>query len=313
VAVDDGSRDNTAAVLHGLMAEYPQLKVLSFRRNYGQTAAMQAGFDAAKHADVVVTMDGDLQNDPYDIPRMLETMKETGADMVCGWRKNRQDEAKRVWISKIANKILVKVTGVDIHDNGCSLKAYKGELLQDLKIYGEMHRFIPAVASQFGAKIVELPVNHAARQFGVSKYGFDRTIRVALDMVQLYFFRKFLHRPMHAFGYVGLMLLVPGFLMGAYLTLLKLFGAEIGGRPLLMLSVLLIVVGVQLLAAGVLGEMLTRIYHEPQGRKQYTLRKTLPAPMKPSRPFEKVLAEAKVKPAVKKTAAKKGGKAKKKA
>lgn len=272
VVVDDGSRDGTAAGLAALVGDYPELRPLYLRRNYGQSAAMQAGFDHAR-GNVLVTMDGDLQNDPKDIAKLLAEMEATGADVVSGWRRQRQDAALKTNLpSRIANWLLPRVTGVTLHDSGCSLKAYTREVLADVRIYGEMHRFIPALVAQTGAKIVEVEVTHHARQFGVSKYGLDKSIRVALDMLQLYFFRRFLHRPLHAFGYVGLISLVPGVLLGMYLTLLKLSGDDIGGRPLLLLSVLLIVMGVQLLAMGVLGELLVRIYHEPGGRRQYTLK-----------------------------------------
>ncbi|RYG61895.1 MAG: glycosyltransferase [Alphaproteobacteria bacterium] len=272
VAVNDGSRDGTEAALVKLEKTYPELKPVYLRRNYGQTAAMQAGFDHAR-GEVVVTLDGDLQNDPKDIPALLDRMDETGADIVSGWRKDRQDHAlKNNLPSRIANRLLVKVTGLALHDSGCSLKAYRADLLKDLKIYGELHRFIPAVAMQYGAKVEEVVVTHHARQFGESKYGVDKTIRVALDLIQLYFFQKFLHRPMHFFGYAGLVLMVPGSVLLAYLFVLKLFGHDIGGRPLLIGAVMLVLLGVQLLGMGVLGELLTRIYHEPQGRKQYLTR-----------------------------------------
>lgn len=272
VAVDDGSRDGTALALAKLEKAYPELHGVYFRRNYGQTAAMQAGFDEAK-GRVVVTMDGDLQNDPADIPVLLARMEETGADIVSGWRKERQDHAiKNNLPSRIANRLLAKVTGLKLHDSGCSLKAYRADLLNELKIYGELHRFIPAVAMQYGARVEEVVVTHHARQFGESKYGVDKSIRVALDIIQLYFFQKFLHRPMHFFGYWGLILMIPGGLMMSWLLLLKIFGHDIGGRPMLIAAVLLILLGVQLLAMGLLGELLVRIYHEPQGRKQYLTR-----------------------------------------
>ena len=280
VTVDDGSRDTTALVVAELAKDYPELQPVYFRRNYGQTAAMQAGFDHAR-GEIIVTMDGDLQNDPADIPRLIAHLDETGTDIVSGWRKNRQDHAiKRNLPSKIANNLIAKITGVHLHDYGCSLKAYRREVLEELHIYGELHRFIPAIAAQYGARVTELEVSHKAREFGVSKYGIDRTIRVALDIIQVYFFQKFLHRPMHFFGYAGLVLMVPGGLMMTWLVLLKLLGYDIGGRPMLIGSTLLILLGVQLLGMGLLGEMLTRIYHEPQGRKQYLTRKTPRVPAK---------------------------------
>lgn len=272
VLVDDGSRDETAEIVAGLALTYPELVPVFFRRNYGQTAAMQAGFDAAK-GDIVVTMDGDLQNDPADVPLLLAKMEETGADIVSGWRKERMDHAiKSNFPSRVANRLLAKLTGLKLHDSGCSLKAYRADLLEELKIYGELHRFIPAVAMQYGAKVEEVVVTHHAREFGESKYGMDKTIRVALDIIQLYFFQKFLHRPMHFFGYMGLVLMVPGSLLLTYLFLLKIFGNDIGGRPLLIGAVMLVLLGVQLLGMGILGELLVRIYHEPQGRKQYLTR-----------------------------------------
>lgn len=272
IVVDDGSRDGTATQLAKAAAKYPELNALYLRRNYGQTTAMQAGFDAAQGA-LIVTLDGDLQNDPADIPLMLAKQKETGADIVSGWRKQRQDHAiKSNLPSRLANKLIAKLMRMELHDLGCSLKVYKRDLINELHIYGELHRFIPAVAMQYGATIVEQEVSHHKRQFGVSKYGLDKTIRVALDIIQLYFFQKFLQRPLHFFGYAGLIALVPGLLMLGWLFVLKIFGFDIGDRPMLMTGFMLVLLAVQLLGMGVLGEMLMRIYHEPQGRKQYLLR-----------------------------------------
>lgn len=273
ICVNDGSSDDSEKILDKLAKKHPALKAFHFRRNYGQTAAMQAGFDHAK-GDVIVTLDADLQNDPRDIPLLLKTMKKEEADIVSGWRKDRKDKDEtRKLFSRIANNYVVPwMTGLRLSDTGCSLKAYKKDVLQHVKIYGELHRFIPAVASQFGAKVVEVPVRHHDRQYGTSKYGLDRTFRVLVDLMLLMFLNKFLHRPMHLFGYGGLMCLGTGGLMATYLTALKLFGADIGGRPLLLLSVMLILIGVQLLGMGILGELLVRIYHEPQGRKQYILK-----------------------------------------
>ncbi|MBI1309077.1 MAG: glycosyltransferase [Proteobacteria bacterium] len=272
VVVDDGSRDATPQVLAKLAKKYKELRVVALRRNYGQATAMQAGFDTAQGA-IVVTMDGDLQNDPQDIPALIARMEETGADIVSGWRKNRKDNAVTSnFPSRVANRLIAKLSGLKLHDLGCSLKAYRADMLSELKIYGELHRFIPVVAAQYGAKVEEMEVRHHARQFGSSKYGIDKTVRVMLDIIQLYFFQKFLHRPLHFFGYAGLVCLVPGGLFAAYLVVLKLFGDNIGGRPLLMLAVMLILMGVQLLGMGVLAELLVRIYHEPAGRKQYAVR-----------------------------------------
>lgn len=273
VCVNDGSSDSSEAVLQKLAKEYKNLKPVYLRRNYGQTAAMQAGFDYAE-GDVLVTMDGDLQNDPGDIPRLVARMEERGADVVSGWRKDRKDKTlSRKIPSWIANWLISNVTGVQLHDYGCSLKAYRRDVVENVRIYGELHRFIPAVVSQYGAKVEEMVVTHHARKYGVSKYGISRTFRVILDLLAVKFFLKYLHRPMHAFGMLGMACFVPGLLLSLYLTVLKLgFGHEIGDRPLLLLSVLLILVGVQLLAMGIMGEILVRIYHEPAGRRQYMVK-----------------------------------------
>lgn len=274
ICVDDGSKDDTAKQLSNIAQKNKHLKPVFFRRNYGQTAAMQAGFDHAT-GEIIVTMDGDLQNDPKDIATVVSHMEKTGVDIVSGWRKDRQDHAlKRNLPSRIANKLIGKMTGVQLHDYGCSLKAYNADLMKNVKIYGELHRFIPAIASQYGATLDEVVVTHHARAHGQSKYGIDRTFRVILDLILMTFFLKYQQRPMHAFGYLGLACLTPGGLMATYLTLLKLTGHDIGGRPLLMLSVMLILIGVQLIGMGIMGEVLMRIYHEPQGRKQYLTRAT---------------------------------------
>jgi glycosyltransferase involved in cell wall biosynthesis len=274
IVIDDGSRDGTAATLERLAGSRQWLRPLYLIRNYGQSAALQAGFDAAR-GDVVVTLDGDLQNDPADIPGLLQMLEtQPDIDVISGWRKDRQDRTvSRKIPSKIANFIISRVTGVKLHDYGCALKLYRAQVIRDLKVYGELHRFIPALAADVGAKIVEVPVRHHARARGKSKYGIDRTFRVILDLMWVKFLMRFLHRPLQAFGGLGLGMLTIGFLVLAYLTIEKLaYGHDIGGRPLLLLGVLLALIGVQLLATGLLGELLTRIYHEPQGRPQYLLR-----------------------------------------
>ncbi|TCS72673.1 glycosyltransferase involved in cell wall biosynthesis [Sulfuritortus calidifontis] len=274
ICVDDGSRDGSDRRLAELAEARPWLKPLYLNRNYGQSTAMQAGFDAAA-GNVLITLDGDLQNDPADIPRLLKELEaHPEIDVLSGWRKDRQDRTlSRKIPSRIANALISKVTGVSLHDYGCSLKLYRREALANVKIYGELHRFIPALAAQFGARVMELPVNHRARTRGVSKYGIDRTIRVLLDLLWVKFLLRFLHRPMHAFGSVGAVMLVPGLLALAYLVGLKLFtGADIGHRPLLLLGVMFTLMGAQFIGMGLLGEMLTRIYHEPAGQKQYVLR-----------------------------------------
>ena len=273
ICVDDGSRDRSAIVLRDLAAKTPWLKPRYLMRNYGQTAALQAGFDAVQ-GRYTVTLDGDLQNDPLDIPDLIRTLeKRPEINMISGWRKDRQDAAlKRKLPSRIANRIIAKVTGVTLNDYGCALKAYRTELVRRIRLYGELHRFIPVLAFEAGAKIIEVPVRHHARTKGVSKYGIDRTFRVILDLLLMKFMLRYLHRPLHFFGGAGLWLLTPGLLFGAYLTVLKLLGENIGGRPLLLLSVLLILMGVQLIGMGLLGEVLIRVYHEPEGRDQYRLR-----------------------------------------
>ena len=274
IVIDDGSRDGSGAVLAELAASREWLRPLYLIRNYGQSAALQAGFDAAR-GEIIVTLDGDLQNDPADIPSLLHLLEiEPDIDVISGWRKDRQDRAlSRRIPSQIANFIISRVTGVNLHDYGCALKLYRAQVIRDLKVYGELHRFIPALAADVGAKIVEVPVRHHARARGESKYGLDRTFRVILDLMWVKFLMRFLHRPLQAFGGFGLLLLTVGFLILGWLSVEKLaFGEDIGGRPLLLLGVLLALIGVQLLATGLLGELLTRIYHEPQGRPQYLLR-----------------------------------------
>ncbi|HEY3301482.1 MAG TPA: glycosyltransferase family 2 protein [Methylophilaceae bacterium] len=275
VLVDDGSRDGSAKIMQQLAKETPWLKCLYFARNYGQSTAMQAGFDHAD-GDYIVTLDGDLQNDPNDIPKLLEILDERpDVDCVSGWRKERQDAAlNRKLPSMIANALISKVTKVKLNDYGCALKAYRGQIIRDLKLYGELHRFIPALAVEVGAKIIEVPVNHRARVAGVSKYGIDRTIRVILDLLWIRFTMRFLHRPIHAFGGIAMLMLLVGLGTLGWLGFEKLvLGMSIGGRPLLMFGVLVTLVGMQLLATGLIGELLIRIYHEPGGRKQYILRK----------------------------------------
>jgi len=276
ICIDDGSRDGSALVLSKLATTTPWLKPRYLMRNYGQTAALQAGFDAVQ-GRYTVTLDGDLQNDPLDIPQLIRTLEErSDINMISGWRKDRQDAAvNRKIPSMIANKLIAKVTGVSLHDYGCALKAYRTDLIRRIRLYGELHRFIPVLAFEAGAKILEVPVRHHARTKGVSKYGIDRTFRVILDLLLMKFMLRYLHRPLHAFGGVGLWMLTPGSLICGYMTVLKLIGESIGGRPLLLLGVMLVLMGVQLIAIGLLGEILIRIYHEPEGREQYRLR---PAP-----------------------------------
>lgn len=274
ILVDDGSRDGTVAALQRYSEHLPWLHCIFLIRNYGQSTALQAGFDHAE-GDYIVTLDGDLQNDPADIPNLIEILESSpDVDCVSGWRKSRQDAAiSRRLPSQLANALISKVTRVRLHDYGCALKAYRASIIKSLRLYGELHRFIPALAVEVGAKIVEVPVHHRPRVAGVSKYGIDRTVRVLLDLLWIRFTMRFLHRPIHAFGGIAFAMLTVGLGILAWLAGEKiLFDADIGGRPLLMLGVLLTLVGVQLLATGLIGELLVRIYHEPQGRRQYLVR-----------------------------------------
>ena len=275
ICVDDGSKDGSAELLRQLARTRSDLRAVLLRRNYGQTAAMAAGFKYAQ-GRAIVTLDGDLQNDPRDVPLLLTKLDE-GYDLVSGWRKARQDAMlTRLIPSKIANWLIAKVTGVNLHDYGCSLKAYRMELVTDMNLYGELHRFIPALAFIEGARIAELPVRHHARQFGQSKYGLGRTFRVLMDLFTIYFMKRFLTRPMHVFGLFGLSAMVLGVVLGAYLTFLKLgLGQSIGDRPLLILSVVLFITGVQLFSFGLLAELLMRTYHESQNRPIYRVREVV--------------------------------------
>jgi len=274
VLVNDGSSDGTAEVLEQLSGEVPELVAVLLRKNYGQTAAMAAGFDAAS-GEVIVSLDGDLQNDPADIPMLLSKLRE-GYDLVSGWRHQRQDAAiQRKLPSRIANRLIGRVTGVRLHDYGCSLKAYRREVLADMRLYGELHRFLPALAFIEGARITEVKVNHRARQFGSSKYGIDRTFRVLMDLLTVWFMKRFLTRPMYVFGFGGLIAIVASLIASSYLLVIKLMGQDIGNRPLLTLAVVMGLAGIQLFCFGLLGELLIRTYHESQDRPIYRVRATL--------------------------------------
>jgi glycosyltransferase involved in cell wall biosynthesis len=274
IFVDDGSTDGTVGELESLVKEDGAVRAVLLRRNFGQTAAFAAGFDHAS-GDVIITMDGDNQNDPDDIPKLLELAKEH--DLVSGWRKKRKDSLfMRKIPSWIANWIISTVTGVRLHDYGCSLKAYRRDVISNLNLYGEMHRFIPAVASWYGISVTETPVRHHPRTRGTSKYGISRTVRVVLDLITVKFLQSFSTKPIQFFGPMGLLSGVAGLLISLYLTFIKFFtGAEIGGRPLLLLGVLLIIVGIQLIGMGLLGEMLVRVYHESQKKPIYFVKKVL--------------------------------------
>lgn len=275
IFVDDGSTDGSFDVLRDLARRDERVKVIRFRRNYGQTAAMYAGFEHAT-GEVIVTMDADLQNDPEDIPRLLKKLEE-GYDIVSGWRKDRKDPfLSRRLPSKIANWIISKVTGVELHDYGCTLKAYRSEIAKRYRLYGDMHRFLPALARRFGAKITEIPVRHHPRLYGRSKYGIGRTVRVILDIFLVKFLNEYITKPLYVFGGIGFLLLGVGILIEIYLTLLKVFtGADIGGRPLLILGVLLILAGIQLLSTGIIAELIVRTYYESRGEKPYVIEEKL--------------------------------------
>jgi len=272
VLVDDGSTDRSFAVLAELQAKDPRVRVIRFRRNFGQTAAFAAGFKYARGA-LIVTADGDLQNDPSDIPRMVE-MIASGADIVCGWRKDRKDTlVTRRIPSMLANRLISWATGVRLHDYGCSLKVFRAEVVKPLKLYGEMHRFLPAIASELGVSIREVVVNHRARRHGTSKYGLSRTIRVVLDLLTVKFLLSYSTKPLQIFGLVGGGMLFAGLLVSAWLAYQRLFGYQsIANRPLLLFGILLIFTGLQLLTLGLLAELQARTYHESQDKPTYVIR-----------------------------------------
>jgi glycosyltransferase involved in cell wall biosynthesis len=271
VAVDDGSKDGTFAVLRAMHEGRKSLKVVRLKRNFGQTAALAAGLSHAD-GDVVVLMDGDAQNDPADIPELLSKLAE-GNDLVAGWRHNRQDPFfSRRLPSMIANWLISWTTRVKLHDYGCTLKAMRRDLAKSLRLYGEMHRFIPAIAYERGAQIAELKVNHRPRLRGQSKYGITRTLRVVLDLLTVKFLVSYSTRPAHVFGPIGVLSGLAGFGIAIYLTVQKfLYDEMIGGRPLLLLAILLIFIGFQFVTMGLLGEMLARTYHESQDRPVYVV------------------------------------------
>lgn len=273
IAIDDGSSDGSAGVLRELAASRDWLIPLELSRNYGQSSALQAGFDRVR-GRYVVTLDADLQNDPLDIPALLDRLQtDPSIDMISGWRRDRQDAAvSRRLPSMLANRLISWATGVHLHDYGCGLKAYRRAIIDRIRLYGELHRFMPSLAKDAGARIAEMPVRHHARQRGVSKYGIGRTFRVILDLVLVVFFMRYRQRPLHAFGGLGLALLGSGLAVSVYLVVAKYAGEAVAGRPLLLVGMMLVLMGLQLIVAGLVGEMLTRIYHEGSGRPQVYLR-----------------------------------------
>ncbi|WP_243440118.1 glycosyltransferase family 2 protein [Fundidesulfovibrio soli] len=274
IMVDDGSRDGTAARLRELAQRDPRVKVIHLRRNFGQTPAMMAGIDAAE-GDILIPMDGDLQNDPADIPRLLAKLAE-GYDVVSGWRKDRQDHPlKRNLPSKVANFVISKISGVHLHDYGCSLKAYRKQIIKDVKLYGEMHRFIPIYATWQGAKVTEVGVTHHPRVHGVSKYGIDRTIKVILDLIVVKFLDTFAQKPMHLFGGFGLVSVFIAFLMFLLMLYLKIFADKsFIATPLPLVVTLFFLMGFMSIFMGLIAEILMRTYHESQNKPTYIVDKT---------------------------------------
>lgn len=272
IFVNDGSKDSSLDILIECAKNDSHVVVIDFRRNFGQTAAMAAGFENSK-GDIVIPMDGDLQNDPHEIPMMVEKLEE-GYDLVAGWRKNRQDKKLTVTLpSKLGNKIIAKITGVYLHDNGCSLKVMTGDVARGIKLYGEMHRFIAALANEMGAKIVEVPVNHRARKYGKSKYGLSKAIRVLLDLILVKFLLGYSKRPIHLFGLIGLWAEAISFVTFAYLCYQRFFNrVPMGNRPLFSLTIMLAIIGIQFIVFGILGEVLSRTYYESQNKKIYNIR-----------------------------------------
>jgi glycosyltransferase involved in cell wall biosynthesis len=276
VLVDDGSTDGTRERLLDLERSDPRVRAVLLRRNFGQTAAFSAGFAEAR-GEVVVTSDGDLQNDPADIPALVAKLEDEDLDMVCGWRRQRQDPLAKRIPSFFANRLISWATGVHLHDYGCSLKAMRSDVVKGLRLYGEMHRFIPAVASWTGVTLAEVPVNHRPRTRGRSKYGLGRTLRVLLDLFTVKFLLSYGTRPAHLFGLMGLASGAAGFAILAYLAGVKLIADEpIGGRPLLLLGALLFLTGVILVNFGLMGELLVRTWHESQGKPIYAIQERRP-------------------------------------
>ncbi|MDB5792927.1 MAG: glycosyl transferase, family 2 [Massilia sp.] len=272
IFVDDGSNDRTVAEIERFATS--NTRVLVLNRNYGQTTAMAAGIDAA-HGELIVMLDGDMQNDPHDIPLMMERMREGDWDVVAGIRAKRKDGfLLRKLPSRLANWLIRRVTGVHISDYGCTLKLFKSDVAKNLGLYGELHRYIPVLASMYGARMTEMPVRHHARHAGVSKYGINRTLKVASDLMLMVFIRKYGQRPMHLFGTVGIVSFFAGCVLNVYMLFDKLMGASIGGRPLLFLGLLLTVVGIQLITTGFVADLIMRTYYESQNKKPYHIKKS---------------------------------------
>jgi dolichol-phosphate mannosyltransferase len=268
IFVDDGSADGTFAALTGLHAEQPNVRIVRLRRNFGKAAALQAGF-AQAGGDTVVTIDGDLQDDPAEIPRLLAKLDE-GFDLVSGWKTRRRDPLTRRVPSKLFNAVTGRVSGLRLHDLNCGLKAYRAEVVRGLRIYGELHRFIPVLAHYRGFRVAELPVNHRPREHGRSRYGVERYVRGFLDLLTVTFMGRYRHRPLHLFGGLGLLLTTVGVVVLVFLTIVKLGGEAIGHRPLLTLGVLLVVVGMQFLSLGLISELITSHHEERAAEREQT-------------------------------------------
>lgn len=279
IYVDDGSTDKSLSILKELAAQDGRVRVISLRRNYGQTAAMSAGIDAAK-GDILIPMDADLQNDPADIKRLLDKLDE-GYDVVSGWRKNRQDKlVSRKIPSQIANSIISWIGGVHLHDYGCSLKAYRREVIQDVRLYGEMHRFIPIYASWAGARVTEIPVDHHARTMGKSKYGISRTIKVIFDLMTIKFMASYQTKPIYVFGTFGMIAFFLAMVAGIWAVVLKFEGVSFILTPLPVITVVMLAISVQFFLMGLLAELLVRTYHESQDKAIYAVRETVGFPAK---------------------------------
>jgi len=273
VFVDDGSTDNTISAIVSLNAS--EVRTVVLNKNYGQTSAMAAGIDEAK-GEFIVTLDGDLQNDPADIPAMIEKLEKEDVDVVAGIRAERKDGMFfRKVPSKIANALIRKLTGVYLHDYGCTLKVFRRDIAKSLGLYGELHRFIPVLAQLQGAKLTEMPVKHHARVYGSSKYGLGRTFKVISDLMLMVFFQKYLQRPMHLFGSSGVLIFLIGLAINFYLLILKFMGEDIGGRPLLTLGITLVLGGIQLITIGIIAELIVRTYFESQDKKTYRVKKVI--------------------------------------
>lgn len=274
IYVDDGSTDKSLEILKEIAATDERVRVVSLRRNYGQTAAMSAGIDAAK-GDILIPMDADLQNDPADISRLLDKLNE-GYDVVSGWRKNRQDKLiSRKIPSQIANRIISWIGGVKLHDYGCSLKAYRRDVIQDVKLYGEMHRFIPIYASWAGARVAEIPVDHHARTMGKSKYGISRTIKVVFDLMTIKFMASYQTKPIYVFGMFGMLAFFLSVISGIWAIVLKFYGVSFIQTPLPVVTVVMLAISVQFFLMGLLAELSVRTYHESQDKAIYAVREKI--------------------------------------